>query len=296
MNDSCSEQGDYDRTPPVERPPSRRAPGSARPKSWILIISLLIATAFGGVPGWALAYWKQNQDVLHNSAHTLRQGDSIIGLFTPFQYGIADEFMVGLHPVLLLLLTPNLHIRARILPEPVTVTLAASYAQTFIEPQETEVGSAFPGTAEGGALVSFYPSPVVSITPYVGYAVDFATTTSTLESSTIVYGLSTTALDFGTRVKKSRIRTHLLDQGISYGVGLNWLLSSSDMILVQAKTFVSLVSGVHDIPTGLAMWLHSWELVGVGVGAAVGNFVIRTGQKEFVDLPVYPVFDFWVAF
>ena len=56
----------------------------------------------------ASGYWKEPSDVVEGTAYNLKSGEFSIGVFAPLQYGITDEFTISLHPILELLLTPNI--------------------------------------------------------------------------------------------------------------------------------------------------------------------------------------------
>lgn len=238
----------------------------------------------------AQARWKNDRDVVHNTAHMLDPGEFMIGVFTPIHYGVTESFSVGLHPIFELLLTPNVSARYQILAEPVALTLAGSYVQTFI--RELDEGGGFPGVIEGSLLASFSVGRGVTLTPSIGYFLEFATKDSEPESNVVLTGADT--VDFATRVETDGIVLARRTQGVTAGLGLNWIATSGNLLIVQGSVSVDVDSGNVAVPQGLLMWAFAWDRTRLGVGAALGGFPIRTGTEELLSLPIYPVIDFWI--
>jgi hypothetical protein len=242
--------------------------------------------------GDARAYWKSTGRVVMNSAYTLEEGELAIGVLSPLQYGVSDTVTIAIHPVLALLLTPNVSARYKVYDGPVTVSIAGSYLQTFLERVAIEsqapaaeealpylreqdlvsiVDTGFPGYVELGTLVSIPLGDSVTLTPYAGYSFKFFT------------------------IVEDGLETRLSDHGLSYGLGTNWLIGPSDLLSLQVQALWSAERIAQDIPTATLVWAHAWEEIRIGVGVAVGTFPIRTGEaiEDLVELPVYPYLDLW---
>lgn len=240
-------------------------------------------------PSGADARWKNDRDVVHNTAHMLDPGEFMIGVFTPIHYGVSDSFSVGLHPIFELLLTPNISARYQIVSEPFALTLAGSYVQTFI--RELDEGG-FPGVVEGSLLASFSLGSGVILTPSLGYFVEFSTTEP--EPDTDVLVAADDVVDFATRVETEGIVLERREHGVTAGLGLNWIVNSGNLLIVQGSLSMSSATGDLTNAEALAMWAFAWDRARLGVGVALGNFPIRTGSEDVLSLPAYPVVDFWI--
>ena len=241
----------------------------------------------------ALAWWTSPERVFMNTAYTLEESELTIGILSPLQYGVTDVTTISIHPVLALLLTPNISARLKVYDGPVTVSVQASYVQTFLRKVVAESDAAnataqlpylrasdlaaiapsgFPGTVQMGALVSVPLGTQLTLTPYLGYTFDFLT-----------------LLDNG-------LTTDLSTHGIAYGGGLNWLIGRTDLLSLQVQTLYSFTEQGHEIPLAALVYAHAWEEIRLGVGLAAGQFPIHTGDRnlgEVIDLPVYPYLDLW---
>lgn len=103
--------------------------------------SLVFVLWFPGRGGSeAKAYWSAPSDIIHGTAYTLPEGRLRIGIASPLSYGMTDRLMFSTHPVLDLLLAPNLGMRFRLNDGPFTVSLATVYTESF-----------FPGNEDGNS-------------------------------------------------------------------------------------------------------------------------------------------------
>jgi hypothetical protein len=259
------------------------------------IIALLVAAALSfGATRPAGAFWTRNDDVTVGTAHTLREGDFLIGIFTPLQVGITDAITLSLHPILELLLTPNATLRLNVLDTPVAVTVTLSYFQTFLASRADDEGGGFPGTAEAGVLVSWSATDSLILTGYAGYLMDFATIQS--QEVRVSAPSGTGGVEFAERRTRSTLDTRMDDHGTAYGVGLDWRIDDENLLAFQYKGVVSSLQGRHETPTASLLYAHAWERTRFGVGVAAGRFPIRTGKGEILTLPVYPIVDLWFRF
>lgn len=261
-----------------------------RPSGTALCAAAALSALLASTP--ARAGWLSTDRVVMNTAYTLEEGELTIGLLSPLQYGVTEDVTIAIHPILALLLTPNVGARVRVWTEGVTVSVAASYSQTFlrevafeksadgdtgapyVRPGESEsIASGFPGTVQAGVLVSIPAGDVVTLTPYGGYTLDFFTQ--------VGGGLTTVP------------STH----GPTVGFGLNWLIGDEDLLSVQVQGVIwSVPDGAPEIPTGTVAWAHAWDELRLGIGVAAGRFPLRVGEGvagEVIEIPVYPYIDLW---
>lgn len=254
-------------------------------------LALCVVATVALTAGQARAGWISPDRVVTNTAYTLEENELIIGVLSPLQYGVTEDVTIAIHPILALLLTPNVSARVRVWQEDAVVSIAASYSQTFlrevafdarsagdaatpyVRPGDTEsVESGFPGSVQAGVLVSVAAGTETTFTPYAGYTVDFFT-----------------QLDSG-------LATQLSTHGPVVGLGFNWLIGQEDLLSVQIQALWSVPDGRPEIPTGTVAWAHAWDELRLGVGVAAGRFPLRVGEGvagEVIDFPLYPYIDVW---
>ncbi len=249
---------------------------------WVICLGLVI-------PSTAGAYWKQPADVIQNTAYNLRSGEFAFGVFSPLQYGITDELTLSLHPVLELLLTPNVGFRYEIVEAPVGVNWTTNYLQTFLN-QQAEGG--FPGRFETGVIVSVPLHRRLIVSPFVGYGSTFATQNSR-DVEEVVYR-EDGSLDFRLRKTVDEVYTEWLGQQVLYSLGINWLLSDGHMLMGQVRAESAIDGQSPPPPYGSVVWAIAWERLRVSVGAAVGRFPFQVSTEKWVTLPVYPILDLWL--
>jgi hypothetical protein len=208
------------------------------------------------------------------------------------QYGLTDSLMLGLHPILELILTPNVSLRLKLYEGTTTISIAAGYLQTFLTERSAEAGGGFPGSAETAVLVSIDLSPHVLLSFTAGYALDFATIREVRRTFRSAPSAGT-AVDFTESTTESTLDTALSGHGVLYGVGVNWRLDHRQLLALQARAVARVSDGVHEIPAVTLLYGYAWERTRLGAGLAAGRFAIRTGDSEVVNLPVYPVVDLW---
>ena len=251
----------------------------------------LIVVLCVGMSSSAAAFWKRNEDVVQNAAHTLEAEEFLIGVFMPLQYGIFDELTLSVHPVLELLLTPNVTLRYKVLEDPVTVSLTAGYVQTFI--RERDEGG-FPGTVEAGALVSISLNDHMVLTPYAGYLMDFATLDRVKQVQEVRTTTGQPVIDFATSETMKTLDFLVIRHGLSFGLGFNWIIDSENLLIGQLRAVIALDGQVHELPQFSLLWAHAWKKTRLGIGVAAGQFPVRTGDAVTFELPVYPILDLWV--
>lgn len=196
--------------------------------------------------------------VVNGSAWTLEQGELAVGIVSPLQYGLLDELTLATHPVLDLLLTPNVALKGKVLDQgPVALSLNASYIQTFLRSSSADV----PGSVSAWPSLSIALGDAVSLTAQGGYVMDIAP----------------------------------LSHGASMGLAASFLLGPAD--LVQISVVEQWFGGGRgwQIPTAVLTYGHAWYRLRLTVGIAAGRFPLQIGSggAKVLNLPVYPVIDVW---
>lgn len=223
-----------------------------RPWAWVLVCAAL---ALGPEP--ARGDYGPIRRVVQGTAWTLDEGELAVGLVSPLQYGVLDELTLSTHPVLDLLLTPNLTLKGKVLDRnPVALALNASYLQTFLRSRSGEI----PGSLSLWPALSVAAGRTVSLTFQAGYAMDL-----------------------------SPIR-----HGVQAGLGMNLLLGPSDLLQVTVQDRWMGGGTGFEVPTGVITYGHAWDQVRITVGIAAGRFPLQIGTgSRVLRLPVWPVVDVW---
>lgn len=241
------------------RGPARRA-GSF--PSNVRGVPVLVALALLLLPGTAFGTWNGPEEVTLGSAHTLEQGAFEMGVFSPLQYGAHDRVTLATHPVLHLLLTPNLALRVRALDGPIVLSVQLGYQQTFLGERD----GGFPGTVHAELLLSARLGSVVGVTAIGGYAWAF----------------------------------NPADHRLHFGGTLHFLVSRADLIMVQVLATHSFFDTLAtDWPAIQILYAHAWHTFHLGVGVAVGRYEFVPWEDVSLDVngvPIYPVIDVWWRF
>ena len=219
-----------------------------------VLLSLVWATP-------AEARWENTREIVMGSAHTFERGTFSMGIFSPLQYGVLDELTIGTHPVLDLLLTPNVSGRVRLYEGAVVTSLQLGYQQTFL----SETAQRFPGTVHVESLTTVPLSQNFGITWMTGYAWRFATDV----------------------------------HHVPFGGTLHILLGRSDLIMLQVVSGYSFRGEGWNLPTGLLFYAHAWHRFHLGGGLSVGRFVFMPWEDialETGGVSFYPVLDAWWEF
>jgi hypothetical protein len=195
--------------------------------------------------------------VFLGSAYTLEQGKLAVGVFSPLQYGLLDELMFSTHPVLDLLLTPNLSLKGKVYDGPVAISFSASYVQTFLKSAK----STFPGMVSAFPMMTVPIGESASLSAQCGYILDVSP----------------------------------LSHGVMIGGNATFLIGASDMIQVSVQALWYAKGRGFQVPTGVLSYGHAWYRMRVTVGIAAGQFPLHVGSggAKVVNLPVYPVLDLW---
>lgn len=221
-----------------------------------------LAVALGLLaPRPARAEWEDTRRVVAGSAHTFERGTFSLGIFAPLQYGALDSVMLSTHPVLDLLLTPNVGIRVRVYDGPAVVSLQLDYQQTFLGERDGH----FPGALANLALVSIPLGWRVGLSVFGGHA--------------------------------WRIGEDVSE--VPFGGTLHVLISPSDLLQLQVLAGWASSGEGWQRPSGQLLYAHAWTRMHLGVGVAVGRFAFVPWEDQRLEVsgvPVFPVVDAWWEF
>jgi len=226
------------------------------------------------MPTHARAQFGDTRALTFGTAHTLEPGAFEIGVFSPLQYGAVDGVTVGTHPVLQLLLTPNVHVRVRLFGiAGLAVAFQAGYQQTFLRQGDTD----FPGEVNASAVVtqSFFSSSSAAAGQTVGGRLCL--------SATVGYGWAFFPTDHRLRL----------------GTAAHWLMSPADLLLLQVVGTYSGPSDTWERPSVLLMYARAWSTFRLGAGVAVGRFAFVAWEDVRLSVNgvgFYPVIDVWWRF
>jgi hypothetical protein len=206
------------------------------------------------------ASYKSINRITFCSAYTLDRSEVSVGIFSPIQYGLTDDFMVATHPLMHLFLTPNAFLKYKILDRKVGLSLNLSYLETFLDPKRVN----FPGSIVPSMTMTIPLKEIISINLTNGY----------------VFEISPVA------------------HGVLFSGAVNILFSDADLISVQMHNIYSVSYGTYMRPTVILMYSHAWEITRLNLGAAYGKFYIQTGDSalDIREISFYPVIDLWWQF
>jgi hypothetical protein len=201
-----------------------------------LLVLIILVGVFAPRPVYAIS--DDPSGVVYGNAAPLRRGELRIGVFAPMQYGAQERITLISHPILDLLLTPNVTIRLNLLHRSWgALSLDGGYAQSFLK----EVSGGYPGFGTFSAIQSVYLFDRVTLSARLGYLFAFTPTedfllpsvylTVLLPGSYLVHvsGLFPRSIDRGVGQDASgkllimrRFQSFLVALGLS--VGRPWLL------------------------------------------------------------------------
>lgn len=234
--------------------PAARTPGR---RSFAVAALAVLTALLAAFPVPAQAEFGNIRRVFSGTAYTLEEGELAVGILSPLQYGLFDRLTVSTHPILDLLLTPNVALRYKVLDRSrVALGIGASYMQSFL----SGAGRGVPGA------VSAFPTLTLPFTDDVALS-----------------------LQGGYTLYIDPVR-----HGILYGANLGWLIGPADLIWVAVQGRYRFGPGI-ETPTVELLYTHAWYQVRLSVGIAVGRFPTQVGSAatDLLDFPVYPVIDVW---
>ena len=213
----------------------------------------------------ASAVWNGPRDIVHGTANTLEQGELIIGVVTPAIYGATDSITLVVHPLNWLLLSPNAGLRIRLIDaDRMRMSLQLEAAGT-IRGDEEETAAQDPRSLwhiRGGPVVTFDVGGGVMLTAGAGYEAEFEPD----------------------------------DHAITFHGGVGWLISRSNLLLLQGGAHYSLPNEKFESEQVSLLYAYAWERARLGVGVAYGRFPILRVDQSPLEVPIWPVIDFWGRF
>jgi len=225
-----------------------------------LAVVCLLGTASPG-----LASWNGPSQLFHGTAHTLEQGEVMIGLFTPLAYGVNDSLTIVTHPIMTLLLTPNAGFRWRMLDREVfDVSLSMEAVRSFASEDNDLFREAEEplGHFASGVTMTVDIKHRVSLSVMAGYQRD-------LEPNA----------DLAT-----------------FGGTANWLMGPSHLLTLQGSSRWNLGTNELGTPNVTLFYAHSWDAFRAAVGLAYGTFSIFRKGSTPLEVPIWPVLDIWWRF
>lgn len=238
------------------------------------------AASLLGCAGWAApasAEWTAIQQVTQGTAQTMEQSTFSIGIFAPLMAGMTNRLTVMTHPILDLLLVPNVALRYRLVDHPrfalaLTTEFKRSLSQTAAA---SALVGAEPGDLIAGAIVSWWASPKFSLTGGAYYASHFD---EQQPNSDRVVGFA---------------------QGVAVSMGGHWLPRPTDLLQASTAIRYGFATGDLDKVVVGATWTHDTRDWLGGVHWVVhltwnDQIAGLKGQLSFVNRwPVIPTLDLW---
>ena len=220
--------------------------------------ALLTLIIFVGLAAPANAGFGDIRRVFSGTAYTLSEGDFVVGVIGPMSFGLVDEFTLTTHPVLDLILIPNLNLKWKFFDnDKIALALDIAYIQSFLDTSVTDI----PGSLSPYLVLTVPIKDVASITARAGYVLELSPSS----------------------------------HGLTYGADVSWLVTDSDLISVGIMGQYHPGGRGADIPTVTTTYTHAWDRIRLSIGLAYGSFQTRVGDNanDVLDIPVYPVIDVW---
>ncbi len=234
-----------------------------------------IVASLAALPRSAAADWRSINQVALGTAQTLEQNTFSIGVVAPLLAGLTNRLTVQTHPILDLLLVPNLSLRYRIVDHPrFAFSATSSFKRSFGQGATSELLDLAPGELVVGAIASAWLGSQWSLT-----------------------GGAYWANHFDEPLAANRIKGFA--QGVACSLGVHYLPVPTD--LVQLSTYVryGFSSGGFDDPVLAATWTHATRRW-LGGAHTVIHLTVNDRVKSapgrldvLKNLPVVPTFDLW---
>jgi hypothetical protein len=270
----------------------------------VLLAGLLVAAP-------SRAEWKTVRQVTLGSAQVLEQGELTFGILgAPIAYGVDNHLTLQSHPILDLLLVPNIGGRYKIWEGATSVmALTASYKQSFFSrgtsgtalPTSTidhrpcnlanssgfgskpdnrsncfQAASGPPGELLAGPIGTLYVARWLALTVAPLYAVRLGSDHATsADSGSFSQG-----------------------QGAAVSFEAHVLLRPEDLLVATVFQRYAFSQAKFDTTIGSIVWVHQfkrlWDGVHLVAGVQFGQFLFgEVLGKPTVDLPVFPTIDLW---
>ncbi|MBI5609618.1 MAG: hypothetical protein HY902_12165 [Deltaproteobacteria bacterium] len=227
-------------------------------------------------PAAARGEWKSVQQVTLGTAQVLEQGAIHFGIVAPIAYGASSRLTVQSHPILDLLLVPNLAFRYRLFDQThYVISATGSFKRSFgqVAATTTQVGALAPGELLGGGIATWYPNNSWAVTGGVVYAGQF-----------------------DERINNRYVN---LSHGISVSAQLHWLIQPGDLLQVSMLQRYGISAGALDRPEITLGWAHGFQrwlagahlLMSLTLNDAAGYDI--PGLSWLQRWPLLPYVDLW---
>ena len=219
--------------------------------------------------------WDRVQQLVRGTADTLEKGQLTVGIFAPVTYGITDNLTIASHPVLDLLLLPNVDARLRVWSgDSMVVALFGAYEQGFLPAADSLIA----GTAHLGAMVTHYFVDRVALTAGASWS---------LRLDRSGPGQAATALSD-------------TDHGVAITATASWMIDEDNLLMTMLYQRLSLSTGAETPAVTLA-YVRDWGEFQVAIGPMFGDFtLVPSTQPDYLtggtDLPVFLYVDIWWDF
>ncbi|HOC99298.1 MAG TPA: hypothetical protein PKH54_05085, partial [Myxococcota bacterium] len=160
-----------------------------------LLAASLALVACIHLPGRARADFGDIRNVFSGTAWTLQEGDFVVGIIGPMTFGLVDQFTLTTHPILDLLLIPNVNLKWKFFDnDKVALALDIAYIQSFLDTELTDI----PGSLSPYMILSVPIKDVAALTFRAGYVLELSPNS----------------------------------HGLTYGAEVSWLVTAADLISV----------------------------------------------------------------
>ena len=230
------------------------------------LIAVLVAAWVGLGARPAGADWKTVQQVTLGTAQVLEPGALTFGVLSPIAYGVSERLTIESHPILDLLLVPNLAARYRVVERRTAVaSVTAAYKQSFYGQSVGQPVS--PGELDVGMIGTWYVTSRLALSAAPAFSMRMASDPKA-ESPTF---------------------------GPAASVQLHYLLGDRDLLMASALERVDLTLGQRDPVTGTFAWVHGWNTVHLVAGMSWGRFDFQPFMfvRGAHTWPVMPLLDLW---
>lgn len=258
------------------------------------------------------AEWKTVRQVTLGSAQVLEQGELTFGILgAPIAYGVANRLTLQSHPILDLLLVPNLAGRYKLWENQAVVTaLTASYKQSFF--QRGTSGTYLPtsltnqrpcnhanltgfGASPSGASDCFVPA---SNPPGELLAGPIGTWYVSRWLALTAAPLYAVRLGTDTPSTATGAGSFSQGQGAAVSLEVHFLIRPEDLLVATVFQRYAFTPGKLDKTIGSLVWVHPfkgfWDGAHLIAGLQFGQFLFgEVLGKPSVDLPVFPTIDLW---
>lgn len=215
------------------------------------------------------------QQVTLGTAQVLEQGALTFGVFAPLAYGVSNRLTLQSHPILDLLLVPNVAARYRIADGRTWIVSAAGgFKRSYFQPGGADAATTAesPGEALVGGTATRYLGPRWALTGSLLYSAHFDV--------------------------PNRDGFEPMTHGLAASAEVHFLATPHDLLTASLHLRQDFTLGSANTPVGTLAWVHGFErflggahlVLGVTAGDANAS---GTVGAWLLDWPVFPMADLW---